>query len=110
MGYGYVIVRREQRDYTQYLATYGDMYGDMSDSRKRAEVVLSLRRRDAISLAAARRIEWMQITGMETEDIRHAINVKRYQIDQCERPWNVKNCDIRTFRMLMTELRRRESR
>ncbi|MFJ8930578.1 hypothetical protein ACIRLA_28720 [Streptomyces sp. NPDC102364] len=46
---------------------------------------------------------------MSTEDIQHAVKVKRYQIEECGsvRPWNIRNCDIHTFRLLRRELRAR---
>lgn len=107
----YVKVRPERkRDYSAYLRMYGSVYGDLSNPEKRAEVVRSLRRRDALMLASARREHWREVTAMSTEDIRHALKVKRYQIEQCcpARPWNIRNADIHVFRVLRRELRARE--
>jgi hypothetical protein len=88
---------------------YGSAYGDMSDPLKRAEVIVSLKRRDGLTLASARRELWREVTTMSTPAIRHELTVKRYQIEQCGsvRPWNVRNADIHMFRMLTTELARR---
>ncbi|MFF3453225.1 hypothetical protein ACFYXH_02630 [Streptomyces sp. NPDC002730] len=106
---GYTIERRGRRDYSAYLAMYGHVYGDMSDPARRESVIRSLRRRDGLTLAAARRELWREVTAMGTEDIRHALRVKRYQIEECGnvRPWNVRNADIRMFRTLSRELARR---
>lgn len=105
----YTIERRGKRDYSAYLDQYGHMYGDMSDPEKRAEVIRSLTRRDALTLASARRELWREVTTLSTYAIRHELTVKRYQIEECGsvRPWNVRNADIHMFRMLTTELERR---
>jgi hypothetical protein len=106
----YTIERRGKRDYSAYLDMYGHVYGDLSDPVKRAEVIRSLTRRDALTVASARRELWREVTVMSTEDIRHALKVKRYQIEECgsARPWNVRNTDIHMFRMLTRELSRRQ--
>ncbi|MGW2919544.1 hypothetical protein ACWDBF_17020 [Streptomyces angustmyceticus] len=108
----YTIERRGARDYSAYLNLYGYVYGDMSNPEKRAEVIRSLRRRDARTLAAARCELWRGVRAMDTDEIRQALKVKRYQIEQCGsvRPWNVRNADIRMFRVLVTELARREGK
>lgn len=96
-------------DYAEYLRMYGSVYGDMSDPVKRAETIAALRHRDAKSLASAHREHWRIMRGMTTEDLRHELTVKRYQIEHCAevRPWNIHNNDIRTFRMIWNELARR---
>ncbi len=107
----YVKVRPERkRNYSAYLDMYGSFYGDMSDPEKRAEVIRSLTRRDALTLSSARREHWREITAMSTDDIRRELLVKRYQIEQCGsvRHWNIRNEDIHTFRVLRRELRTRE--
>lgn len=106
----YVLTRRQgARDYAAYLDMYGSMYGDMSDPVQRAEVVRSLRNRDARMLAAVRREFWREVVAMSTLFIRDEIRVKRYQLDHCGayRPWNIRNADIRTYRVLCRELKRR---
>lgn len=97
------------KTYDAYLDMYGAVYGDMSDPVKRAEVIAALRRRDAMSLAAACRQMREQVREMTTEDIQHEMRVKRYQIDHCAdmRPWIIRNADIHMYRMLCNELDRR---
>lgn len=95
--------------YTPYLTLYGHIYGDMSDPVKRAETIVALRRRDALSLAATCRALREMVTATDTDDLRQELKVKRYQIEQCPayRPWNVRNADIHQFRMIINELRKR---
>lgn len=97
------------KTYGPYLDMYGSVYGDMSDPVKRAETITTLRRRDALSLASACRQLREQVREMTTEDIRHEMRVKRYQIEECAdvRPWNIRNADIHMFRMLLNELNSR---
>lgn len=91
--------------------TYGSVYGDMSDPVKRAETITALKRSDALSLASACRQLRAQVSEMTTDDIRHEMRVKRYQIEDCAgmRPWNIRNADIHMYRMLHNELTRRPS-
>lgn len=100
---------RPARDYETYLATYGNVYGDMSDPGKRADTVKALRRRDALTLAGARRRHRAEIAELDTDSLRYDARVKRYQIECCAhvRPWNIRNADIGTFRMIINELRKR---
>lgn len=95
--------------YTPYLTMYGFMYGDMNDPEKRAETIRVLRRRDARGLASACRALREQVTQETTEDLLHEVKVKRYQIEECVayRPWNIRNADIHTIRMIRNELKRR---
>lgn len=97
--------------YDAYLDMYGDMYGDMSDPVKRADTVRALRRRDAFALAAARRTARSQVEQYTTGDLLAEARVKLYQINECAdlRPWNVREEDIRTLRMIVNELHRRAS-
>lgn len=106
----YTLTRREgEKDYSAYLALHGWVYGDMNDPVRRAEVVQSLRRRDALTVASARRELWREVVAMPTWLIREEIKVKRYQLDHCGayRPWNIRNADIRAYRRLGRELKRR---
>jgi hypothetical protein len=95
--------------YTPYLTMYGHMYGDMSDPAKRAETIASLRRRDARSLASACRALREDVARTPTTDLLHELKVKRYQIEECVayRPWNIRNADIHSYRMIVNELKRR---
>ncbi len=96
--------------YDSYLTMYGDVYGDMNDPAKRADTVRALRRRDAFSLAAARRAIRAELAEYTTGGLPAEAKVKLYQINECAnvRPWNVREADIRTLRMIVNELRRRE--
>lgn len=95
--------------YTPYLTMYGFMYGDMSDPQQRAETIRVLRRRDARVQASARRALREQVAQEATDDLVHEVRVKRYQIEECVayRPWNIRNADIHTIRMIRNELKRR---
>lgn len=95
--------------YDSYLASYGSVYGDMSDPVKRAATVRALRRRDAMMSAAGRRELRRMVAEKNTEDLLHDVTVKRYQIEDCAtvRPWNIRNFDIHWLRMVANELKRR---
>ena len=106
--------RTERRPFTPeryepYLTLYGHVYGDMSDPQKRADTITALRRRDALSLAAACRSLRQMVADTTTADLRQELKVKRYQIEECPayRPWNVLNADKHMFRMIVNELRLR---
>lgn len=106
----YLMVRKpfNPSHYDAYLDMYGTVYGDMSDPDKRADTVRALRRRDASVLASARRQLRENVANTPTDELHHELTVKRYQIEQCpDRPWNVRNADIHTYRMIINELRRR---
>ncbi|MEU6246431.1 hypothetical protein [Glycomyces sp. NPDC047010] len=101
--------KRVKRTYDAYLEMYGHVYGNMSDPIRRAEVVASLRQRDALQLASARR-ECRAIIGRKsTLTLICDRRVKVYQIEKCAhvRPWNVIRSDIHDLRMIDNELKKR---
>lgn len=95
--------------YNSYLQMYGTVYGDMSDPVKRAETVTALRRRDAMTVSAARRELRQEVTDRTTDDLREQLPGLRYLIEECAhvRPWNIRNCDIHMYRMIINELKHR---
>lgn len=106
------------RNYDAYLATYGDVYGDMSDGVKRAETIAMLRKRDARVAASARRELWRECQRRTTEDLAEAIRVKRIFLEIPEMAVrrygdgaffnrNLFNVDTWYLRMWRTEMRRR---
>ncbi|MFG3343372.1 hypothetical protein [Glycomyces sp. NPDC048151] len=102
-------MKSPKRNYDAYLEMYGHVYGDISDPVRRAETIASLRKRDAMQLASARRECRAIIARKSTLTLICDRRVKVYQIEQCAnvRPWNVIRSDIHDLRMIDNELRKR---
>ena len=99
------------RDDSDYLRMHGAVYGLTPDSppERVAQVVASLRRRDARVQAAARRELRAQIAMQSTPDLRQQVRAVAYLLTLSDgiRPAHIKRVDQSNLRMIMNELRRR---
>jgi hypothetical protein len=102
------------KNYDGYLGLYGHVYGDMSDPVKRAETIAALRRRDALTLAAARRQVRAEISRYETDELisetrgyvwlTTSEDAKRYRYQGAS---HLRKVDLHQLRMLRNECKRR---
>ena len=99
------------RDYAEYLALYGSVYGITSET-KRVQTIASLRRRDMMTYTAACRGIRLEIATRTDEQLHSDARTKEYQLSEACRPFrgdNIRRCDLQELRMIRNELSRREA-
>lgn len=104
-----------QKNYDSYLAVYGHAYGDMKDPAKREATIKALRRRDALSLASARREIRAEISKygsrlliVEFRKYRSLTTDAYYERYRYQSAPHMRAVDVHHLRMLRNEMRRRD--